>query len=318
MQYLITTLKGLEPVAKQEIKEILKTTPRKVTDTKITLKTNNINKYLKKAKTIIKLSLILKRFKFKTKQDIINKITKTKLPKQTFALTCKRIGNHKFNSQNITSEAAKLLKTKHKLNFKAKKKIEIDIYDNFCFITEPIKENLNKRPYRFKRNNQSIDATIASSLIKLSAPAKSIIDPFCLDCIIPLEAHFLKIKNIHAFDNNKNNIRNAKINIKLAKAKITISQNTIDWMDTLFKKNSTDLIATNLPFSKRNIEPLKKQANELFHQAKYILKKSGTLAISTTSKDMINSLSKKFSFKTKHHLEIDIGNQKYHIFTLKP
>ena len=174
-----------------------------------------------------------------------------------------------------------------------------------------VKDRICKRDYRVRINNKSINACLAFSLIKIADVKKteSLLDPFCKDGVIPIEAKLLKIKKVFASDYVKNNVRNAIINSKLAKTKIKFEHYDITWLDTKFNKNSIDKVVTNLFISRTDKEP-NKLIKEFFHQTNYIVKKSVVLI--TNKPDLIKSNTSNY-FSLKSERKIQIGEMIYFI-----
>ena len=79
-------------------------------------------------------------------------------------------------------------------------------------------------------------ASLAAALIKIAnpKPEESIFDPYCKDGVIVIEAALLGSKEIYAQDVVENNIRNAKINAKMAKVNIAWEnpQKQVDYLIT--------------------------------------------------------------------------------------
>ncbi|MDO8628170.1 MAG: THUMP domain-containing protein [Nanoarchaeota archaeon] len=224
--------------------------------------------------TVIHTYQLIKYFTFKTIEDI-----ETEAKKHTYLFTkpvrvdCERHGNHKFNSVDVEKAFSAVLRAQGKtINYKQPEEtLFIDIIDNHCFIGLPLAMNQNKRNWRMKHNNQGANAVLAAAMIKLAhyQPGQTIIDPYSKDGTILIEAAQQGAGNLHGYDNNKNNIRNAAINTKLAKATITYHNDDTSWISTHFKKGEIDAIISYPPFeSKRRKETyIKNNYHELFQQA---------------------------------------------------
>ncbi|MBU2634388.1 MAG: hypothetical protein KJ674_04025 [Nanoarchaeota archaeon] len=301
---IATTYKGLEPIL---IKE---TNGKKIIPTKVQY---SKNKQLKSALFSYEL---IKKFKFKTEKEIYEKFQKIKFKiKIPCKIDCLRVGKHKFNSQDIRNNLHKILAKNHKINFKEPKTIIfVDILNNYCFIG--INFIKYKRDYRVRASRNSLSPVIAYSLLKIANIKKtnSLLDPFCNDGSILIEAGLLSIKKLCGFTQDT---KNALINSKIAKVNIDLSNNQIDWIDTLLKKNSIDFIISKPPIlSKRaNKELVEKQIRELFYQAQYILKNK--LVLITSKTELLEKYSKQFKFSMKKELEIQVGDTLYKVFSFK-
>lgn len=296
--YLATTLQGLEKVTEKETKG------KKYIDTKI------IYSQKKELKSALYWFELLDKFQFKKEEEIYSKIKNLKL-KEPIGVECIRKGKHKFNSQDIRHQISKFYKTDYK---DPKDVLIIDILDNYCFIGKNIQNY--KRFYKLRTNRNSLNPIICYSLLKIANIKKtsSILDPFCSDGSILIEAGLFGCKKLIGFEKD---IKNASINSKIAKIGLELKSESLDWLDTLFKKDSVDFIISNAPFiSKRsNKEYVNKSIRELFHQAKFILKNKMVLISQKT--DLLEKYAKEFNFKIKKETEIKSGDVLYKVLSFK-
>lgn len=322
-QILVSSLKGLEDVCISEVKDILGVKARKVSDGGVVFKTNNLKKYLNKVRIIKRACYLIKKFEFKSKKDIVERIDKTKFEfKGSFRISCNRKGNHDFKSVEVERDIGRILVSKgNKADLSNPKNIIfVDIADNKCFVGYLIKDILHKRDYRFRRNNDSIDACLAASLVKIGDVEGKhfVVSPICKDGIIGIEFYLQGIKKVCCLDNSRNNIRNAKINAKLAKAKIEFHNNDLDWLITLFNEKSVDRVVTIVAGSLRKIDFIKKDFGELFNQAKYLLKKNGKIILVGRNLSMLDDVLNVYNFKIEKEKVVFVGKEKYEILVLKP
>lgn len=301
--YLAYTINGIEDIAEKELHGKM-TLPRRIKFSKLKKSYGSVNRIIK----------IIKSFEFNSLEDILRIVKKSRFPiKETFKVECEREGDHNFRSIDIELNCGKIIRSKgYEVDLKKPSNIIfVDIYNNKCFIGILIKDRLCKRQYRIRINNKSINACLAHAMLKIADIKKgeSMLDPFCKDGIIPIEAARMKIKKIFASDAVKNNIKNAIINSKLAKAKIKFENFDITWLDTKFRKDSVDKIVTNLFISRIDLEP-DKLIREFFNQAKYIVKKNIVLI---TNKPEIVKSNFENSFAFKKERKIQIGEMYYSI-----
>jgi len=307
MNYLGICLNGLEEIAEKEVQG------KKIYSGRIEFKKFSEKKDFKSLLIVYKL---YKKFNFKKEEDILNEFKKLRIKvKKKFKIECNRNGQHKFKSVDIEKLIGIYLQKKgFKLDFKEPETIIfIDIIDDLCLIGLLEKNELHKREYRVKLNPETLNPTIAYAALILSDYKKNdvLVDPFCRDGIIIIEAGLMKKGKVFGFDKN---IRNARINSKVAKVKIDLSQNEIDWLDTKFKKNSVKIVSYLPSISKRNLEPdIRKIYSEFFHQAKYIVKNKMCLIVKKTEliKEYFND------FKLLKEITIKIGDDSYNILILK-
>jgi len=261
---------------------------------------------------------LLKKFSFKNKKDILNKIESInfEIP-ETFKVECKRKGKHTFNSFELEKDIGVVLFRKgFKVDIKNPETIVfIDIIDNTGFVGYLVNKYLCKRDYRIKIHNQSINACLAYALIKLSNWDKGLlVDPFCKDGVICIEAALSNSGKVYGFDESKNNIRNAKINGEYAEAKVIWGNYDLSWLSTKFEK--IDCIISNVPFeSKRRSEKeVREKLRELFKQVKGLLKKK--MVLISRKDEIIEEESKDFRLIEKR--ELVKGQEKWFIFVFEP
>tara|TARA_Y100000310_G_scaffold317335_1_gene370111 strand:- start:3347 stop:4273 length:927 start_codon:yes stop_codon:yes gene_type:complete len=253
--------------------------------------------------TLSKVYELITSFKFKNLKEIISNTQKIKLNLTgTYKCLCKRSGEHDFNSMILEQEAGNALgKSNQNLNYSRDEPQNIIIFDiseKNCNVGILKKVDLVNREYRFKLHSQTTPPLIASCLIKYLDIKKSE-SLVCLeskDGVIPIEASFQGIKNILAQDTHSNNIRNAKINAKLAKKDIEFLTDSLNNLP----KEKKDYIITQIIFSKEKKGPYK-LIHDVFELAEKILKKD--LAIITNHVEDIDSFSSK-KMKLKEKIKI--------------
>ncbi|MAG50839.1 hypothetical protein CL621_04345 [archaeon] len=313
---LITTIIGLEDIAINEVKELYKVKAKKVCQGRILFETS---KKIKISRSCDKIYILLRKFKFKNFKNIIEKTKNIKFSsiKKDFRVKCNRFGNHRFNSIKIERKVGEVIfKKGFKVNLKSKEIIYVDIINQDCFIGILLKDNLCKRDYRIRINNQGLNACLSYSLLKILNWKKneSLLDPFCKDGTILIEAALTGGKKLYGMDSDFN-IRSSEVNSKMAKVKINFYKESLDWLDTKFKKNEIDKIITNIPFpsKKRNEKEIKELYEEFFNQVKYILKDS-MLIISPKIELFKKCID---GFKIIKKKEVNIGKLNYKILILK-
>ncbi|MDO8556318.1 MAG: methyltransferase domain-containing protein [Nanoarchaeota archaeon] len=299
---IATTLIGIEDVTAQETSGKI-IAPGRIQFEKDIIPTTANNIYT-----------LIEHFMFKTIEDIETVITKfTTTLKGTIRTECNRTGNHKFNSVDIEKTMNQHLRNKgYIIDFKqAEHIIYIDIIDNHCFIGIPIHLNLQKRPYRIKINNQGINACLAAAMIKLSGytEGKTLADPFCKDGVILIEAATQAKGNLYGIDTNKNNIRNAIINTKLAKKEVTYHNGDASDLATLTPKK-IDCIVSYPPFESKMKKPglMKRIYEQLFTQAQQHLQ--GTMIILSPDKKILENST----LPLKEERTIMIGKLTHYLF----
>jgi 23S rRNA G2445 N2-methylase RlmL len=130
------------------------------------------------------------------------------------------------------------------------------------------------------------------------------------------EKNVVEDKKIYGFDKQFNTILQAQKNSKLSGLfnKMTFSKVSIDWVDSKFDQGEVDVLVSNLPkISKRmnNGKEVKKVVEELFYQAKFMIKSKGTLNILFNDEELLKTINEKYNFKELMVKRIKQGEQEY-------
>lgn len=271
MESIAVTIKGIEDICAKEIKKILGSEGKKVCSGRVLFDSDNVEKLVRRGRSIERVYYLLNKLKFKKFEEIIDKAREIDFSKcigKSFMVKCNREGEHDFKSIDIEKDVGEIIFERgYKVDLKNPETIVyVDIVNDYCFIGVLLTPNkLSKREYRIRINNQSVNACLAYSLLEICGwdKNKSLFDPFCKDGVIVIEAALCGGKEVYGYDSNPNNVKNAEINAKLASVKVE------------FKiKDEVDCIVTNPPFisknrGKREIEEVYK---EFFCKAEAILK----------------------------------------------
>jgi len=146
-----------------------------------------------------KVLLLLDYFEFNKKKSIIEKIKKIikkiKIDefvdkKGTFRVSCKRVGEHDFSSQEIENEVGKEIDLKCDLT-NPDIIFYVYIFDNNCYFGIDFTGfDLSKRDYRIFTMPSSLKATIAYSLVRIAdyKSGQVLLDPFSGSGEIAIEA----------------------------------------------------------------------------------------------------------------------------------
>ncbi len=273
----------------------------------------------KKLKSALIVYDYIAHFKFKDEQEIYDNISKINLKfKGSFRVDCSRIGEHIFNSQEIRQNVGEIIYNKgNKVDLDDPENIfYADIINDYCFFGKnPI--NLAKRDYRVRASKDSLNAALAFSLLKIASYDKNkiLLDPFCQDGIILIEAALLGGKKLYGLSPD---VKNASINSKIAKVKVNLYEKDLIWLGKLFKKNSVDLIITKplFPSKTKSVNFIDKLTRELFNQANNILKKDGKMILLTPKLELINKYTKLYKLNIKEEVNVKYGNLNYRVISL--
>ena len=308
MKFIAYTFKGLEEITAREIKG------KKINEKRI---------LFSKKKNFIGSAVfsyeLVREIKYNDLKDLINKIKKIKISiKGKFSVDCNKDDNDKLNSQETRAKIGEIF---HNRNYKVDLEnprtiIFIDINKNTCFLGKnPV---YYKRNYKVRSSRDSINSVVGYSLLKIADYNKKeiLVDPFCSDGVILIEAGLLGGKKLYGFNED---IKNARINAKVAKVKIEFSTNTVDWLDTVFKKESVDKIITKTPFvsKTKSEEYVNKTIKEFFYQASYILKKNGLIVTLSPKTELLEKYSEEYKFKREKETEVRVGDINYKIHSFK-
>lgn len=122
---------------------------------------------------------------------------------------------------------------------------------------------------------------------------------------------------LYGYDTLLHYVQSARKNAKIAgiQKQITFSRVEIDWMDLKFKKDSVDRIVTQPPALTQNSDQkeIGKMHDNLFYQAEYILKKTGTVTTISPSTELLKKSAEKYKFKPVHEREVMHGKTKMEI-----
>ena len=308
MKYIAYTLKGLEGTTSWEVSG-KKSCEKHVLFTKK-------KKYVKSALFSYEF---VESIRFTGLEDLTDKIKKIKLKIiGKFKVDCIKENNKRLTSQEIKVRIGEIFYNRcFKVDLKNPETIIfLDINNNECFIgRNPV---YYKRNYKVRSGRDSINPVIGYSLLKAAGfkTNEILLDPFCSDGVILIEAGLMKGRKLYGFSED---IKNARINSKIAKVKIEFSTNEIDWLDTLFKKESVDKIVTKTPFvsKTKTEEVVGRLTKEFFYQAKYILKKKGLIVTLSPRTELLERYSKEFGFKEKKETEIHVGDMLYKVYIFK-
>ena len=269
---------------------------------------------------------------------------------EPFAVHCVRSGEQGFQSKDVEKLLGEVIfNQSFKVDLTNPKTIVYaDVVGHECIIgIDLTPKPLHKREYRIKSHNQSPNACVAYAMVRLSGySSKSVLlDPFCKDGVIVIEAasfasktpqlfytkkgkfkdidegmqKSLKLK-INGFDTLFHNIRSGEINSKLAGVNKLINWGRFDveWLDTKFDENAVDCIVTSPPFVSRTSpeKDVRKVYKEFFHQAEYILKGKGKLIALAPKLDLFLEYAQD-KFKLLEERKVKVGGMGYTLFVLE-
>ena len=201
MNGFVLVNKGTENVASCELIELIKTKPDvKETIIKFPIKSNlDLCSVCYKSQSISKVVLLLSEFDVEKtlKKTLENFNINSKIKqwsKKKIRVDCKRVGEHKFNSVDISAGISKKLikETKVEIDYDSPDIIFfIYVYKNLAYFGVDFSGiDLSKRQYKIFQHPESLKGTTAYSLLRMSEYNKKdmIIDPFMGSGMIIIEA----------------------------------------------------------------------------------------------------------------------------------
>ena len=244
---------------------------------------------------------LIEQFKFKDYEDLIKNVSGIKFKfKGSFRVDCKREGEHDFDSGMIERGVGEIIyNAKFKVDLKnPDNTIYVDVINKDCLIGILEAKDLHKRDYKARINNQSLNACLAYFMLKLLGKG-DLIDPFCRDGVIAIEAARMKLGKVYAWDENYNNLKNAETNVALAEAKVKFCK-----PDEVNGIN----VATFLPIASFRNKFAENDTKIFFEKLK-----SKRMVICTLNRELLDKYCK---MKIVSERKIIIGDFKYSILEL--
>ncbi len=212
MKGLIITHRGFEDITATEIKELIGAE----SETKPSAAVFSYKHFLElcalsyQSQSAIKVLHLICRFHAsneleETKSELKKTLSETDLSQwisenTTFKVTCNRTGEHKYTSQDMISEAGKLLKDKinKEVNFDSPDLIfHIHIINDSAYLGIDFAGiDLSKREYRIFAHPAALKGTVGYCMLRFAGYKKkqSLLDPFTKSGIIPIEAALYSLK----------------------------------------------------------------------------------------------------------------------------
>jgi len=317
MKYIAVCAKGLEDVTQQEIKELLKASSHILIPGRVLFSARSVKKLLEKSQSVMKV------YELKQQCHSLDEI-KPFTVKSPFRVVCSRKGAYALTSQEVEQTVGGLFYKKGaKVNLEEPKTVVlVDIVDDDILVGVDLTPvPLSKREYRVKMHNISMNACVAYALVRLSSykKGKILVDPFCKDGVIVIEAARFAKGKIFAHDDLFSNVKNTEINATLAhmRKEITVSRIDIEWLDTKFQEGEVDCIVTAMPFPSRTMPEkiVRKIYKEFFYHLKYILKKGGKVVCFAPILDILKEMNELLEIIEER--DVSVGNAQYHVVLFK-
>ncbi len=201
-KYIAICIPGLESVAIEEVKELIKANSKILIPGRLIIESTekDITNLIYNTRSLIYIYELLVQNKIRKLEEIktISKgIDFKKILKDSFMVKCERSGTHNFKSIEIERELGAFIHESTSVAVDLQNPattIFVDIEGNFCAVGIDLTgQKLSKRDYRIKLTSQPINPCIAYSLIKLSNwnTKEILLDAFTKSGEIPIEAALL-------------------------------------------------------------------------------------------------------------------------------
>ena len=130
-----------------------------------------------------------------------------------------------------------------------------------------------------------------------------------------------KNTKIYCFNNQMRFLQTAKKNSKIAgvNKEIKFGRVDVEWLDARLSEGEVDVIVSSAPRVSKNMKTnlVKKLYNELFYQAKYVLKKNGRIALLSNNTKLMKEAALKSDFKAFEERSVWQGKQELKVCIFK-
>ncbi len=301
MKYMGVCFKGLENFVNDFVKGSVASSGRVMFNS------------LKDIKFFDKAYEYLAGFEFSDFEDLMKKLKEIKFNiNGSFLARCDRNGEHDFRSLEVEKQFGEYLFNKgFKVDLKNPEVIVfVDIINEKCYLGILKFSDLGKRDYRVRVNNQGINGCLAYTLLRIADVRKNdiLVDPFCKDGTICIEASLMGCKKAYGLDLIKNNIISSRLNSEVANANVEFIEGDVSWLNTKFKDKEVRIV-TSLPFSWNN-KSLLNIYDEFFREAKLVSK--GKI-VAVSGNDVFYNYCNNFKVDKR---EFFVGKMKYYLAIL--
>jgi 23S rRNA G2445 N2-methylase RlmL len=277
----------------------------------------------------------------------------------TFRVTCERVGEHDFSSHDIEQEVGAVVvdETGAPVDLEAADVVVfVYIYEERAYLGIDLAgRDLSQREYKVFSHPESIRGNVAYALLQFAAwqPDEVLLDPFAGSGMIPIEAAHTALNRpvhedmsfgfrsvldvddgwfdvnagnvtpeIHAFDNNRMNLRYGEKNAKVAVIEdaIHFSKKDVEWLDVSFDEGEVDAIVTQPPAmtKRRDRSEIERVYDELFYQAEFVLSDEGRVVALLRETEAFVDAAKKHGFTVEDTWDVRTGSLAYTVVYAKP
>lgn len=313
-KFIVICPSGLEDVSQKEVNELLKVNSNVLAPGRVAFEAKEVKNLVSEAQSIIKI------YEFKQKCKSHDEIQTFSI-EAPFRVVCSNHGEYETGSQQVEKEVgAKFFDEGNAVDLKNPKTVVfVDIIEGMMLVgVDLTPELLSKRKYRVKIHNQSLNACIAYGLVRLSGyngGKKILLDPFCKDGIIPIEALLYKKGKVVALDSLFPNVRSTEINATLAQVRkdLQVSRIETEWLDTKFGENEVDFVVSAVPYPSKTLKEneVKRIYKDFFYNISFILKKKGRVVCIAQNLILFKEMSE--GLKIIEEREVSTSNLSYSV-----
>lgn len=285
MKALLITLKGMEEIAKLEVKELLgKDSDIRECSVLFDAETKEICKLTYLSRSAVKVMSLIEELEFKDIEDVKISNDYKNFIKGKFAVRSLRKGQHGFTSLEVEQTIGKQIEGEVDLENPDTTFLAFIINNKIYFGVDFSGIDLSKRDYKIFSNKESLKGTLAYYALRKAEyeEKKFILDPFAKDGVIVIEAAMMAVNKpinffrkdslaftkffnydfsedekekskiegkIKAYDSFMQSVSSIKKNAKIASVSkvLEVSRNDVDWLDIKMKEKEVDCIVSYPP-----------------------------------------------------------------------
>jgi tRNA (guanine6-N2)-methyltransferase len=207
MELLLTTERGIETVASQEVYELIRRRARVAGEgrLRVSAREEDILTLNYRSNSLHRVVLLLYEGEVRSLEEIYAAVRRISFedylsPEQSFAVRASRMGEHGFTSLDIARVAgqavidsyAEALGVRLRVNLESPDVVvRVELRDSTCYVgIDTTGESLHRRGYRIYQHPAPLKPSISYALVRIAgwSEMESLLDPFCGSGTICIEA----------------------------------------------------------------------------------------------------------------------------------
>jgi len=222
MEFLLTTERGIEGVAAQEVYELIRRRAKLAGEGRLRVqgRAEHILTLNYCSNSLHRVVLLLAKGEVSSLEEIYTLVRRIPFeeyisPEQSFAVRASRFGEHKFTSMDIARVAGQAVIDAYRAALGVRLKVNLDSPDvvvrvelrhSLCFVgIDTTGESLHRRGYRVYQHPAPLKPSISYALVRIAEwnSKESLLDPFCGSGTICIEAarYAMRMPNLLRKDN---------------------------------------------------------------------------------------------------------------------